>query len=66
LFGFPVVIQKVQDAIHDISLPTAVVEEAKAETLSAEDFLGLRKELMDKVRDLEDQLAALKVTGKKN
>ena len=58
------VIEKLQSAIHDIKLPEKVVQQAKGEPLTAEDFLTLRKELMNKVRDLEDELAKLRLTNK--
>jgi hypothetical protein len=57
------VIEKLQNAIHDIKLPESAVQEAK-EQLTAEDFMELRSELLTKVRALEDQLAHLKVSSK--
>jgi hypothetical protein len=58
------VIEKLQTAIQDIKLPETVVAQAKQEPLTSEDFLNLRMELMNKVRNLEDELARLKVTNK--
>jgi hypothetical protein len=58
------VIEKLQNAIHEMKLPEKVVQQAKSEPLTAEDFLSLRKELMNKVRDLEDELAKLRVANK--
>jgi hypothetical protein len=58
------VIEKLQHAIHDLKLPENVVEEAKKESLTPEDLLTLRKEMLDKVRDLEDELARLKISSK--
>jgi hypothetical protein len=58
------VVEKLQHAIHDLKLPESVVEEAKKETLTGEDLLTLRKEMLAKVRDLEDELARLKISNK--
>ncbi len=58
------VIEKLEEAIHEIKLPEKAVAAARNDPLTAEDFLRLRQELMNKVRDLEDELARLKISQK--
>lgn len=58
------VIEKLQNSIKELKLPENVVQEAKKDPLTTEDFLSLRKELLSRVRDLEDELARLRVEKK--
>mmetsp|Transcript_123906 Transcript_123906/g.174771 ORF Transcript_123906/g.174771 Transcript_123906/m.174771 type:complete len:135 (+) Transcript_123906:17-421(+) len=55
------IIERLEDSVHDLAIPEDVLAAAKDEMIDADEFLQLRQELMSKVRDLEDQLAELRV-----
>ena len=55
------VVERLQKAVHDIDLPEEVLSEAKSEGVSSEELIAVRRELMARVRELEDELANLKI-----
>lgn len=58
-------LERLQKAVREtVSVPKDVLAEAKADPITSEELMMLRKELMGRVRDLEDQLASLTLKKK--
>ena len=59
------VIDKLQKAVHDISIPKEVLQEAKDEAITQDDFLELRKELITRVRQVSVVAVVVVLSGRR-